>query len=65
MKNIERQIDSYPVFEEKCLFDWLSSWKKWNRKLEELREKFWVDIVTEIRKMWKTPLEVERILKGN
>jgi len=46
-------------------YDTLSTWKKWNVLLEELKLNKWIDIVNYLRHIWKTPKVVAKILRYN
>ncbi len=40
----------------------LSTWKKWNKLLKELRKKYWANTVAKLRGKWNTPEQVAEIL---
>jgi hypothetical protein len=47
------------------LLESLSTWKKWNVLLEELKNEFWKDIILALRKKWDTPRGIAETLKVN
>lgn len=56
-------LETYNAYDD--FFEWLSTWKKGNRKLSILRDEHWVDEVTQLRVKWKTPDQVAKILENN
>jgi len=48
-------------WEDNDVLELLSRWKKWNKLLSELKEKD-SDRVLELRRNWKTPREIQKIL---
>jgi predicted alpha/beta-fold hydrolase len=45
------------------LFEWLSSKKKWNILLRQLKEEYWEGIVFKLRAKNKAPRQIKSILE--